>query len=461
VWTFERMARLVGGQLHHVDPTRQITGFSIDSRCLQPGECFIALPGEQTDGHLFLEDAFRKGASGALIRYFPAGRTFPNCIQVPDTHIALQQLAAATRQQWDMPVIGITGSSGKTTTKELIYVLVGSHYKSYRSPGNANTEIGLPLALLHMPPATDVGIFELALQRPGEIRTLSEIVRPTLGVITSIGDAHLGFFKSREELARAKWELIERLPSEGTAVLNFDTPYLAAWAGALPLRVVGFGIENAQAHVRAEHIHDDQLSGVALEIHTPRHHFSVKTPLLGRANVYNVLAGVAVALELGVSISAIQKALLEFRGLPHRMELKRSSRFGLILDDSYNANPTAVTEALRALARLNVPRHRRVLVFGDMLELGGFSSGLHRELADVIDELGLDRVFTVGERAGETALALQKRANWDATRAMHASDLAELKGQLLKELPDAHNLILIKGSRGMSLDRLVAALLTA
>lgn len=458
VWTVEQIAQIVRGQLHRPDPACRITGYSVDSRCLKPGEFFVALPGTHTDGHFFLTEVFQKGASGALVRHIPASlQSFHNCVQVPDAVQAFQQLASVYRQQLEIPIVGITGSSGKTTTKELIFALVSQKYRAYRSPGNYNTEIGLPVALLNMPGETEVGIFELALQRAGEIQTLCEIARPTIGVLTSIGDAHLGFFRDRQELARAKWELVESLPPQGVAVLNFDAAYLVEWARRLPTRVVGFGLESQKAHVRAERVRDDRLDGVDFEVCTPIGSFTVKTQLLGRANVYNVLAAVAVALELQIEAEQIQKALAVFKPIPHRMELVRSERFGLILDDSYNANPTSVKEALRTLARLQVPQ-RRIFVFGDMLELGDFAVELHRELADVIAELGIDRVFTVGELARETALALRKREGWAAKRVISTSSLHELKETLLRELGDGQDLILVKGSRGMALDQLVRAL---
>ncbi|OGF52756.1 MAG: hypothetical protein A2Z21_08245 [Candidatus Fraserbacteria bacterium RBG_16_55_9] len=460
MWTIEQIAQVVGGQVHQPDLTRKIAGYSVDSRCLNAGELFIALSGEHTDGHLFLREAFQRGASGALVRQIPpslVGRLH-NLVQVPDTGKALRQLATAYRRQWNMPVVGITGSSGKTTTKELIHALASQDYKTYRSPGNYNTEIGHPIALLNMPDETEVGIFELALQRPGEIRTLCDIAQPTIGVLTSIGDAHLGFFQNREELARAKWELIESLAPNGLAVLNFDAPYLALWAKKLRARVVGFGIESKRAMVRAEHICDDQLAGVAFEVLTSQERFRVCPQLLGRANVYNILAAVAVALELGVDRANIQKALADFKPVPHRLELLRSLRFGLIVDDSYNANSTSVKEALQILARMRVP-YRKIFVFGDMLELGDFSVELHRELAGVIQELGIDQVFTLGELARETASALRRQAAWTSKRAICTSNLKELKEHLVKELHDDQNLILVKGSRGMRLDQIVQTLM--
>jgi len=456
VWEIGRIAGVVGGRIHNPDPSRRVEGFSIDSRTLKPGQLFVALRGRRHDGHLFLEEAFRKGASGALVRTLPQGHKFPNCIEVPDPLSALQRLASAHRRKLDIPLIGITGSSGKTTTKELLYAILSRRFRAYRSPGNYNTEIGLPLALLEMPPQTEVGVFELALQRPGEIASLAEIAAPTLGVITSIGEAHLGFFADREALARAKWELIESLPPEGLAVLNYDSPYLAEWAEQLPFKAIGFGLRNERAQVRAAKIRDDSLKGLSFELCTPRGSFPVRTALLGRANVYNVLGAVAIALELGVEIEIIREALEGFKPLPHRMELKRSRRFGLVLDDAYNANPTSTKAALKTLARLRVP-YKKVFVFGDMLELGDFAIELHREIAEVIDRLGIDQVFTMGELAGETAQALGERG-WEPPRVLSAADLDELERLLERHLDD-QNLILVKGSRAMGLDRLVEGLL--
>jgi len=466
VWTVDEIAQITQGRVYRPSPQREIKGFAIDSRSLQPNEFFVALPGERTDGHHYLSEAFERGASGALIQRPPESLALDertcNLVVVHSTQQALQTLASAYRERHTGPIVGVTGSSGKTTTKELIYAILRRAHRAYRSPGNYNTEIGLPLALLSMPPDTEVGVFELALQRPGEIKTLAEIARPTIGVLTTIGDAHLGSFRDREELARAKWELIEYLPSQGYAVLNFDAPYLAEWAAELPargVRVHGFGIDSPHARVRARAIRDDTLEGITFTVHTPDIRFDVRTQLLGRANVYNALAAVAVALVLKVDVEHIQQVLEEFEPVPHRLELKRSERFGLILDDSYNANPTSTREALRTLARLRVPQ-RKVLVFGEMLELGDSSRELHRELAEVIDELDIDRVFTIGELTGETARALSTRAHWGPKRVMSAATLDELSGLLFRELLDDENVILVKGSRGMRLEQLMFNLLS-
>jgi UDP-N-acetylmuramoyl-tripeptide--D-alanyl-D-alanine ligase len=470
VWTIERIAEGVGGRVHLPDLACEVRGFAIDSRTLQPGELFIALAGERTDGHLFLDEAFCRGASGALVHKLPRewGEGFRNLIEVPDTLEALQRLASNRRGEFAGPIVGITGSSGKTTTKELLYAILtafaagdsaahSQKYRAYRSPGNYNTEIGLPLALLEMPPQTEAGIFELALQRPGDIKELTAIARPTIGVLTTIGEAHLGFFPDREALAREKWELIAALPPEGTAIVNLDAPYLAEWSKQITQRVVGFALKSGRAEVRAENICDESLGGISFEICASIGRFEVRTQLLGRANVSNVLAAAACALELGVEPEAIQKALEDFKPFPHRLELKRSRRFGLILDDSYNASPSSTKESLKTLARLKAP-YRKVFVFGDMLELGDFSPALHREIAEVILELGIERVFTLGELTRETAEALRE-AGWGPERVKSADDLEGLRKLIERELSDGLNLILVKGSRAMGLDRLVEMLL--
>ncbi len=467
----EWIARVTGGKLRRWS-FQDVTGFSIDSRTIRPGEFFIALRGERTDGHLFLGEAFQRGASGALIsRDLELGESFRNIIAVEDTRAALHQLARAYRQRFPVPVIGVTGSSGKTTAKELLFSILAQRFKAYRSPGNYNTEYGLPLAILGMPADVDVGIFELGLQRPGEVGWLAEILGPTVGIITGLGDAHLGFFRDREELAESKWELIGKLPQDGLAVINLDSPHLQKRMrgdspSPLPSRqrdlmrnypgsddrdyAISFGIEG-EADYRALSIDDTQLEGLWFTLKTPQGEFSVGSKLLGRFNVYNILAAAAAALRLGATPPDVQRAVGEFRPPRHRMELRRSP-LGLIIDDSYNANPASTRAALTALANLRT-RRRTIFVFGDMKELGKRAVEFHREIAEIIDGLGLNSVFTLGELAGETGEALLKRGWGD--RIVAAEGMEELREALLSRLDDDQNLILVKGSRAMELDKLV------
>jgi UDP-N-acetylmuramoyl-tripeptide--D-alanyl-D-alanine ligase len=444
------VVQVTGGRLRQYRHA-EITGFSIDSRTIKPGEFFIALRGERTDGHLFVEEAFRRGASGALVSHNV--KDFHNVIKVRDTKAALHKLAQAWREQFEVPIIGITGSSGKTTTKELLFAILARSFQAYRSPGNYNTEYGLPLAILGMPRETEAGVFELGLQRPGEVGELANLLKPTVGVITNVGDAHLGFFRDREEIAENKWELIEQLPQDGLAVLNLDSPHLQRRMEGLR-RAASFGIDE-EADYRAAEIDDTRLEGLRLVLNSPQGSFRVGSRLLGRFNAYNILAAAAAALELGASPEDVREAVAEFSPFPHRMELRRSPA-GLIIDDSYNANPSSTKAALTALADLRT-RRRKIFVFGDMLELGERALEAHRGIAEVIDRLGLDLVFTLGELAGETGRTLQERG-W-GQRVLIADEMAELKEALLSQLADDRNLILIKGSRAMGLDRLVEALI--
>ena len=460
--TVEWIAQAVRGKLYNPDRSVEIKGFSIDTRTLRAGDFFIALKGVRTDGHYFLLDACHKGASGALIQSTSSQvckfASFKNIVRVEDTYLGLRQLARAYRQEFDIPIIGITGSSGKTTTKELLYKTLSEKYRAYRSPGNLNTEYGLPLALLNMSQNTEIAVFELGMQRRGEIKELADILKPTIGVITSIGDAHLGFFEGREALAQAKWELIEALPKDGLAVLNKDSLQVCKLTSDKlkgRKRKIEFAIES-QADHQARDIRDEDLSGLSFEVASPKGRFKLNSALLGRFNVYNIMAAVAVAVELGVNLKSIQKAVQEFRPIPHRMELKKS-KLGLILDDCYNASPSATQQALLTLSRLQTPL-KKIFVFGDMRELGDFSEQEHKKIAAHIAELKIEQVFTLGELAAETAKALIERHGWNPERVKITQSREELKATLTATLKGDQNLILIKGSRAMELDKLVDGL---
>lgn len=460
------IAEVLGAPIHHPDRSRHLSGVSIDTRSIRPGELFVALAGERTDGQRFVNDAFRKGAGGALVREVPSSPDdrLANCIRVADPLAALQSLAARCCAERAVPIIGVTGSAGKTTTKELIHAVLSRTYRTYRTPGNCNTEIGVPLALLNMPDDAEIGVVEMGLRHPGDIGTLCEIARPTLGVMTSIGDAHIGFFPDQEALAREKWALIDSLPQTGHAILNLDAPFVSAWRRDLVCTPISFGMEHPDADVRAVEIDDTRLDGLRLKVSLCGELFALRPPLLGRHNAYAVLAAVAVGHTMDVPLETTRRAIDTFTPIPHRLELKRSDRYGLILDDTYNASPAATRAALTALAHLDTQR-RRVAVLGDMRELGNRSEAQrqHAALAEFINALGLDGVVTTGGLAERISTALQDRWGWAAERARHAADANELIGILSEhaEAADQELLTLIKGSRAMALDRLVDRLVHA
>ncbi|MBI1730290.1 UDP-N-acetylmuramoyl-tripeptide--D-alanyl-D-alanine ligase [Candidatus Acetothermia bacterium] len=464
MWSVEKIAQWVQGQVYRPDPAKKITGFSIDSRTIKRGEFFVAVRGAQTDGYFFLEDAFQRGASGALVEQLPEETRglCTNLIQVQDSRRALQSLASSYRTCLNIPVIAVTGSSGKTTTKELIYAILAKHFRAYRSPGNFNTEIGLPLALLSMPPSAEVGIFELGLQHPGDIEALCKILTPTIGVITSIGEAHLEYFAGLDALANEKWQLAEFIAAHGAALfLNVDSTPLSERAKKIGLsrsaQLLGFGIQDDAAALRAENIEDVTLAGLRFEICTPDKKIPIQSRLLGRANAYAILAAAGTALYLDVPEEVIQRAVREFEPVQHRMELKESKRFGWVIDDSYNANPSSTREAIRALSRFETPL-QKILIIGDMLELGDSAMELHRALADEVKKRDIKLLFTFGDSAAGLSRVLAAKRDWSSKRAIHCTSQEELFKRLENLLTNHQNLILVKGSRGMQLDQLVERL---
>lgn len=459
--SIKRVAEVLDAPIHHPTRAQPLTGASIDSRTIQPGQLFVALSGERTDGHRFLEDAFRRGASGALVHDVPTGDQagLANCIQVPDPLNALQKLATQRRAELSIPVVGITGSAGKTTTKELIYAVLSERYQVYCSPGNFNTEIGLPLALLNVPDETDVAVVEMGLQHPGDIQELAEIGQPTHGVLTSIGDAHIGHFRDQAGLAHEKWSLMEAVPAWGTAVLNVDAPFAAEWRQHLACETWALSLERTDVDMGIVDIDDTQLEGFVLTASVEGQAVPIETQLLGRHNGYAVLAALATGRAFEVSIEAIQRAIASFSPIAHRMEPKRAPQHGLIVDDTYNASPTAVRAALKTLTRLkeDIPKFA---VLGDMRELGDRADTEHASLAEDVNELGIDTVLTIGDFAKHITDQLRRRHGWSADRAIHATEIEDLENELAKRTRKKGALVLVKGSRAMELDQFVDRLVT-
>jgi UDP-N-acetylmuramoyl-tripeptide--D-alanyl-D-alanine ligase len=452
----EWIAQISPGRLFQFDPSKKISKFSIDTRTLNPGDFFIALPGSQTDGHHFLESAFEKGASGALVQKLDSAsipKSWFNLVLVNDTLQVLHNLARAYRSEFQIPIIAVTGSSGKTTTKELIAHLLNQRFRAYKSPGNHNSEYGLPLAILDMPINSEAAVFELGLQKPNDIKLLANLLNPTIGVITMIGEAHLEFFQSIEKIAAEKWQLIEALPiSDGLAVLNADSPHLRerTFSG----RNLWFGAACPDAQIRVICQDAMRLHGLSLVLQTPKGKFDVTTRLLGNHNSLNIAAAWAVAAQVGLSSKTIQAALGSFPGVPHRMQLKKS-KLGWILDDSYNANPSAVKEAIQTLSKLHVPDHKKIFVFGDMRELGTFSRQAHIEIAAKIADAKIDQAFLIGGETKHTADYLLRQPDWPSTRVTQTRTTDELLKKITTQLSGSENVILVKGSRANELDLLV------
>src|SRR5882757_1784837 len=359
------------------NPETIARGYSIDSRTVQPGELFFAVKGERLDGHNFVAQALERGAIAAVIRSdqrcrYPAETPL---FAVGDTLIALQTLAACVRRLWSKPVTGVTGSAGKTTTKEAIAHLLGHRYRVLKSEGNFNNHFGMPLMILKLEPEHEMAVIEMGMSHAGEIAALAKIAQPNTGVVTGVAPVHLESFASIADIARAKYELIASLPSGGTAVLNADDPFVCQFGRDFHGRVVTFGIDHP-ADVRAENIQlrGEEGSGFTLAIDSIRE--EVTLPLLGKHNILNALAASATALENGLLPSEIALALTEIAPSDKRGETLHLAG-AVIINDCYNSNPTALKAMMDVLQKM--PAKRRILVAGEMLELGPAGVDLHRE----------------------------------------------------------------------------------
>jgi UDP-N-acetylmuramoyl-tripeptide--D-alanyl-D-alanine ligase len=420
-----------------------VTGCSIDSRGIQPGELFFAVRGENTDGHLYVEKALAAGAAGVVLEPRAERGAGPTAIVVPDSLKALQALGAVTRRRWSKPVVCVTGSAGKTTTKEMIAAVLAARYRVRKTEGNYNNEFGLPLSLLRLEDADEIGVFELAMSHAGEIAALAQLARPETGVVTCVAPAHLEFFDSVDGVARAKYELIDALPATGTAVLNADDPRVSAFP--FGGRRVTFGIEH-DAEFRAEEI----MEGNVMQFRVANTRFELWAP--GRHQIRNALAAVAVGSLYGVPLQDSAEALRKFR--PGKMRGETIEwRGARIVNDSYNSNPQAALAMLDWLARTPAPgpgQVRRAAVLGEMLELGPEGPDLHREVGQ--HARGLDLVVGVRGLAREiVAAAGAPRENFVETPEEAAAIVA---GWI-----QPGDLVLFKASRGVHLERAIESLM--
>jgi len=453
-----------------------ISGVVIDSRQAEAGSLFIALPGDRVDGHDFIQSAFDKGAILALTEKDPpkglntldlrpnidnsqypdvhrsADISLPLCLRVHNSLLALQTIASTWRDQHPLRTIGITGSVGKTSTKELTAALLVQSFSVLKNPGNRNNEIGLPLTLLELEDHHDYAVLEMGFYVPGEIKTLCEIAKPQVGVITNIGTVHAERAGSQEMIAKGKAELVQSLPAspEGVAILNMDDPWVRKMAEMTPAQVFTYGITE-KSDLMAREIHTLGLDGISCILSYQDQEHAIRSPLLGAFSVYTILCAAAVALTEGVDWDMITSGLANSR-LDLRMHAFTLPGGITILDDTYNASPTSTIAALELLRELT---GRRVAILGDMLELGPYEKSGH-ESVGLVAASAADILVLVGKRTktiADTAVAngfAQENVYWfvDSTRA--AEQIASLitKGDL----------VLIKGSNSMRMDRILTAL---
>jgi UDP-N-acetylmuramoyl-tripeptide--D-alanyl-D-alanine ligase len=464
------VAAVMDGAVVSGDSSQEFGGVSIDTRTVAAGDLFIAIRGERFDAAAFAAAAIDAGAGGVIV---PRGWSRSTdgvrsakalaersgersgegavVIEVDDTTVALQSLAHAIRRESGTNVVAITGSAGKTTTKEVTGELLAARYRVIRNRGNFNNHIGLPLSLIELRQRPEIAVVELGMNHAGEISTLVRVAEPDVRVWTNVGEAHLGFFASLDAIADAKAEILEGADAATLLVANADDERIAARVGAFAGRVVTFGIDR-RADIRATSVEDHGIEGMSAHVATPRGSVDVTTPLVGRGNLANILAATAVALEFDVALETIVEKVSQLRPAPHRGEVVRLASGITLVDDSYNANPTATRRALDVLA--SAAATRRIAVLGEMLELGDRSAALHEEVGRAAVTARVDVLFAVG---GPPAVALA-----DAAVAAGMPDANVRHFATSEEAADAAvaivrrgDVVLVKGSRGVKTDRVV------
>jgi UDP-N-acetylmuramoyl-tripeptide--D-alanyl-D-alanine ligase len=428
---------------------RAVTGFSIDTRTLAPGDMFVAIRGDRFDGNAYVVEAVSKGASAAMVSDASlAGKAElagTPLVVVPETIAALQALANRVRRDSKCAVVAVTGSAGKSTTKEITAEFLAARYTVFRNRGNLNNHIGLPLSLLELRNKPDIGVLELGMNHFGEISTLVKIAEPDVRVWTNVGPAHLEFFGTVEAIAQAKAEILEGADKDSLLVANADDDLVMRHAGTFAGRVRTFGVERP-ADVRALAVRDLGIDGTAAIVRTPIGEAEMRTPLPGTANLSNVLAATAVAIRFDVPLADIVERAAQLKPVARRGEVIRS-RDITIVDDSYNSNPRALSRAVGMLAG-ETRFTRRVVVIGEMLELGEASPQLHRAAGEEIARANVSELVAVG---GSNARAIADGAI-DAgmpSTHVHYVENSTAAAALAVTLVKPGDVVLVKGSRGI------------
>jgi UDP-N-acetylmuramoyl-tripeptide--D-alanyl-D-alanine ligase len=453
-FTLAEVAAATRGRLVEADPASTVTGVTVDSRTVAPGDLFVALAGSRTDGSLFAAAAAQAGAAATLAQ--PGSVFVGPRVEVADPLGALAALAAAVRARTTARVVGVTGSHGKTTTKDLLAAALATSLPTVASPASFNNEVGVPLTLCRVDAATRAVVVEMGARGPGHIRALAELARPEVGVVVNVGESHLGMFGSREAIAKAKGELVEALPAGGVAVLNADDPRVAAMAGRTRAAVLRFGLGPA-AEVRAEAVDLDDQGRAGFLLRTPAGTARVRLPAPGEHLVGCALAAAAAAAALGVGPEAAAAGLAGARLSPMRMQVTRRADGLMVVNDAYNANPSSVAAALKTLAVLGRPGGRTVAVLGEMAELGEAATAEHDRVGRLATRLGIDRLVGVGEPGRVMVDAARMEGMWPE-EAVAVPD-AEAALALLGPALGPADVVLVKASRVVGLDTLAGELL--
>jgi UDP-N-acetylmuramoyl-tripeptide--D-alanyl-D-alanine ligase len=450
----KEIAEVTGGRLVEADPDAVVHGVQVDSRKVEAGELFVALPGSRTDGSLFATAAAEAGAVATLAQ---EGTAFAGPrVEVADPLAALAALGTAVRDRSAATVVGITGSNGKTTTKDLLAAVLATRLRVVANQASFNNEVGLPLTLARIGPDTQAVVVEMGARGPGHIAALARLARPGVGVVLNVGESHLGMFGSREAIAKAKGELVEALPAEGTAVLNADDPQVAAMAERTVARVVTFG-RGPSADVRAERVELDADGRARFLLHTPAGTAPATLPAPGEHLVGCALAAAAAASVLGLGPADVAAGLAEASLSPGRMQVRRRPDGLTVVNDAYNANPSSMAAALKTLAALGRDGGRTVAVLGEMAELGPTAAVEHDRIGRLATRLGIDRLIGVGESGRVMVNAARMEGMWPEEAEAVVDPDAALA--LLTPVLGPADVVLVKASRVVALDRFADALL--
>jgi UDP-N-acetylmuramoyl-tripeptide--D-alanyl-D-alanine ligase len=445
-----RISAWAGGRLVAGNGSATVTNVCTDSRALKPGDLFIAIRGEKFDGHDFVSEAARIGAAGAIVEKAPAGLPPSFCvIAVADTIRALQALAAGYRASLPLKAVCVTGSNGKTSTKDLTAAVLGQRLSITKTAGNLNNHIGLPLTLLRAARAHDAGVFEIGMNHPGEIAPLAAIARPDMAIVTNIGVAHIEFMGTREAIAREKGMLAEAVGDHGTVILNADDDFTPSLARRTRARVVTAGLQNGD--VRATDL--EQFSeGMKFRLHATGRCVEAELPVPGEHMVRNALLASAAGIVFGLTLEECTRGMRDLQLTAGRLTQKTVAGIG-ILDDTYNANPDSMCAAIVTLARMPV-RGRRIAVLGRMGELGHESERGHRRVGEVAGRERIPCVITVGDEARWIAESAEAGGVPTVIRAASTEDAA----RTLRDFAKPGDMVLVKGSRSARLERVVHAM---
>jgi len=420
----------------------RITGWSVDSRNVAAGDLFFALRGPNHDGNAFVDQALGKGAAAAIGDRAAVPAAAGKVLVVPDTLVALQAIARWARDQWGGEVVGVTGSAGKTSTKDVIAAMLAATLPVGKTVGNFNNHVGVPLSILRLPSGARVAVLEMGMNHAGEIRDLCAIARPRIGVVTNVGHAHMEAFDSIEGVAAAKRELIEALPADGVAVLNADDPRVAGFASAHRGRTITFGL-NDGADIRGEDVEITE-DGVRFSVDGVR----FESALVGRHSILNFLAGIAVAGLYGIRPAQLSDVVRETPAGAMRGQRIRHKGI-LILNDCYNSNPDAAQTMIDVLR--DTPAKRRIAVLGEMLELGRWAESLHRDVGRYVANSGIN--VLVGIRGAASFLVDEARKTGQAVNAAFFFSDAAAAGDYVRQIAREGDVILFKGSRGTHVEQ--------